>query len=601
MAERTPTPLEERVINNEQAEKEIKQILGVPIIEEPEETRIAEDTLQAWEQIQQQELSEERNRIEILTQEVGKCQPVEPIIWKKETSVFHCENCKENEENYEYCVPSTILCYKALYNNERIVKEEKEKELKEYDDLFKIYQKQEEEKQDEIIIKDQSTFEEILAEFDKIIDLELVINPEIYSTIRKQRKYRLVKEQNSDKEFYEHWQSPGGHIEESDISAKWAARREVFEEILAEFDKIIDLELVINPEIYSTIRKQRKYRLVKEQNSDKEFYEHWQSPGGHIEESDISAKWAARREVFEETGIYLKLEELNYWRTQHYYKEDQWRIVHCYKAEIKGIPNLTEPQEMTHWELKKSKEILKGPMIDSLKDIIRYPKENETKIIIIEGSCGAGKSTLTKKCKEYYKKQGLLTTLIDESFITQDPEQKLKKYAENLERYRKNEITKEQMEILAVEWEKEIRDKWMSQIYFQVTNNLTGIKPDVIIMDRNLWSTIIFMKNMIKEGFFTEESLKKITENYEYWKFFTREALVIWWNTPTEEIIKRLIKRNRRGEGDLEYFRNLIKTYKEYMPEVYQNIKIINRETLVTIEELDELLPEILNEKRIRN
>ncbi|RHZ89132.1 hypothetical protein Glove_18g135 [Diversispora epigaea] len=252
-------------------------------------------------------------------------------------------------------------------------------------------------------------------------------------------------------------------------------------------------------------KKTKKIWVSKRTNPNKEFYEHWQSPGGHIEESDISAKWAARREVFEETGIYLRLEELNYWRTQHYYKEDQWRIVHCYKAEIKGIPNLTEPQEMTHWELKKNKEILKGPMIDSLKDIIRYPKENETKIIIIEGSCGAGKSTLAKKCKEYYKKQGLLTTLIDESFITQDPEQKLKKYAENLEKYRKNEITKEQMELLAIEWEKEIRDKWMSQIYFQVTNNLTGMKPDIIIMDRNLWSTIIFMKNMIKEGFFTEE------------------------------------------------------------------------------------------------
>ncbi|RHZ86964.1 hypothetical protein Glove_41g18 [Diversispora epigaea] len=348
-------------------------------------------------------------------------------------------------------------------------------------------------------------------------------------------------------------------------------------------------------------KKTKKIWVSKRTNPDKEFYEHWQSPGRHVEESDISTKWAARREVFEETGIYLKLEELNYWRTQHYYKEDQWRIVHCYKVEIKGIPNLTEPQEMTHWELKKSKEILKGPMIDSLKDIIRYPKENETKIIIIEGSCEAGKSTLAKKCKEYYKKQGLLTTLIDELFITQDPEQKLKKYAENLEKYRKNEITKEQMELLAIEWKKEIRDKWISQIYFQVTNNLTGMKPDIIIMDRNLWSTIIFMKNMIKEGFFTEESLVKITENYKYWRFFTREALVIWWNTPTEEIIKRLIKRNRRGEGDLEYFRNLIKIYKEYMPEVYQNIKIINRETLVTIEELDELLPEILNEKKIRN
>ena len=256
---------------------------------------------------------------------------------------------------------------------------------------------------------------------------------------------------------------------------------------------------------------------------------------------------------------------------------------------------------MTHWELKKSKEILKLPTIDSLRDTLRNPQENETKIIIIEGSCGAGKSTLAKKCKEYYGKQGLITTLIDESFITKDPEQKLKKYAEDLEKYKNGKITAEQMELIATKWEEEVRDKWMSQIYFQITNNLTGTKSDVIIMDRNLWSTVIFMKNMIKEGFFTEGSIKKVTENYKYWKFFTREALIIWWNTPTEETIKRLIKRNRGGEGDLEYFRKLIETYKEFMSEVYQNIKIINKETLVEIEELDELLPEILNEKRIRS
>ncbi|RHZ69292.1 hypothetical protein Glove_285g3 [Diversispora epigaea] len=74
-------------------------------------------------------------------------------------------------------------------------------------------------------------------------------------------------------------------------------------------------------------KKTKKIWVSKRTNPDKEFYEHWQSPGGHVEESDISAKWAARREVFEETGIYLKLEELNYWKTQHYYKENQWRIV----------------------------------------------------------------------------------------------------------------------------------------------------------------------------------------------------------------------------------------------------------------------------------
>ncbi|RHZ72878.1 hypothetical protein Glove_236g98 [Diversispora epigaea] len=91
---------------------------------------------------------------------------------------------------------------------------------------------------------------------------------------------------------------------------------------------------------------------------------------------------------------------------------------------------------------------------------------------------------------------------------------------------------------------------------------------------------------MIKEGFFTNESLNKITENYKYWKFITREALVIWWNTPTEEIIKRLIKHNREGKGDLRYFRNLIETYREYMPE---KRKRTEKEIIIENYNLDEV------------
>ncbi|RHZ48246.1 hypothetical protein Glove_554g15 [Diversispora epigaea] len=201
--------------------EELKQQLEqLRMINQDQKERI--NKLKNVNQNQQQELNEEQNRVKILIKEVEKHQPVEPIIWKKETSVFHCRNCKKNGENYEYCVPSTILYYKVLYNNKRTVREEKEKELKEYDDLFKVYQKQEEEKQDEIIIKDQNTFEEILAEFDKIINPELVINPEIkkteiemttlnkikiieYTTTvfydKKTKKIWVSKRTNPDKEF----------------------------------------------------------------------------------------------------------------------------------------------------------------------------------------------------------------------------------------------------------------------------------------------------------------------------------------------------------------------------------------------------------------
>ncbi|RHZ82225.1 hypothetical protein Glove_110g92 [Diversispora epigaea] len=139
-----------------------------------------------------------------------------------------------------------------------------------------LYQKQEEEKQDEIIIKDQDTFEEILAEFDKII------NPELS----------------------ENYKNPGYPTQK---------KTEIEMSTLNKI-KIIEYTTTV---LYD--KKTKKIWVSKRTNPDKEFYKHWQSPGGHVEESDISTKWAARREVFEETGIYLKLEELNYWRTQHYY------------------------------------------------------------------------------------------------------------------------------------------------------------------------------------------------------------------------------------------------------------------------------------------
>ncbi|RHZ87709.1 hypothetical protein Glove_31g10 [Diversispora epigaea] len=127
-------------------------------------------------------------------------------------------------------------------------------------------------------------------------------------------------------------------------------------------------------------------------------------------------------------------------RTNHYFREKEWRIVHCYSLTTKKVPELTEPREMTDWQLKKIKEVQKEPVIDSLKDAFKG-RQHETKIIMIEGSCGAGKSTFVGKCKEYltkYKK----TVELDESFITKDSSKRIINYGSILRNIKKKKLPK---------------------------------------------------------------------------------------------------------------------------------------------------------------
>src|SRR5262245_30141822 len=86
-----------------------------------------------------------------------------------------------------------------------------------------------------------------------------------------------------------------------------------------------------------------KIWISKRNNPDKEFYECWQSPGGYIEDTNVITKQVAQREILEETGIEIKMDELQYWKTEHYYKDNKWRIVYCYRTTTHQIPELTEP------------------------------------------------------------------------------------------------------------------------------------------------------------------------------------------------------------------------------------------------------------------
>jgi ADP-ribose pyrophosphatase YjhB (NUDIX family) len=189
-------------------------------------------------------------------------------------------------------------------------------------------------------------------------------------------------------------------------------------------------------------------------NYNKEYYEQWQTPGGKIEETDITKRHAAQREILEETGIKIKLNELKYWRTENYHCGNQWRIVHCFRAITTSIPELTEPWEMSEWELKDIKTVLTNrTVIPSVKDTLIKEQQIETSIIMIDGTCGAGKTTLVKECERYLREKGIRIRVLNESFITEDSGEGLKKYGENLQKFKNKKLEKEEFRKETIKWE----------------------------------------------------------------------------------------------------------------------------------------------------
>ena len=133
-----------------------------------QETRI--ENLEEEKQVHWHELSEEQARVEILAQELEKYSSVQTVIWEKGTSVLHCQDCKETETHFEYCVPSTVSCYKTLYEMEQVKGEEKQKEIDEYKVLFEEFQRQDSKTNEER----QETFEAILVNLDEVLNPEYV-------------------------------------------------------------------------------------------------------------------------------------------------------------------------------------------------------------------------------------------------------------------------------------------------------------------------------------------------------------------------------------------------------------------------------------------
>ena len=121
-----------------------------------------------------QELKEANLKIENLKKEVEKYESIEKTICSKEVSIFHCENCKEVGTDYEYCPQSSINLYKTLFLAEEKLRMEKEKDLDEFNNLFATYTTLEDKRTEEQLIKEQETFDQILAELDIKYNSEMV-------------------------------------------------------------------------------------------------------------------------------------------------------------------------------------------------------------------------------------------------------------------------------------------------------------------------------------------------------------------------------------------------------------------------------------------
>ncbi|CAG8720963.1 6025_t:CDS:2 [Dentiscutata erythropus] len=113
---------------------------------------------------------------EKLNRKIEEYEMVEKVICDKNESIFHCENCKEEGTNYIYYPQSSINMYKTLYLAEQEISKKRVEELKEFNNLFNSYQTLEMEKKDEIIFREQQTIEEILSEFNTVINYERTKN-----------------------------------------------------------------------------------------------------------------------------------------------------------------------------------------------------------------------------------------------------------------------------------------------------------------------------------------------------------------------------------------------------------------------------------------
>jgi 8-oxo-dGTP pyrophosphatase MutT (NUDIX family) len=96
----------------------------------------------------------------------------------------------------------------------------------------------------------------------------------------------------------------------------------------------------------------------------------WSAPGGRAESSDTSLTHTAQRELMEEAGIFLLLQDLGIVDS---YEHDEWKcfFFEAFLAEklFKIIKNV-EPKKHSPWELFTAEEALKLDLMPSIREYI---------------------------------------------------------------------------------------------------------------------------------------------------------------------------------------------------------------------------------------
>ena len=175
-----------------------------------------------------------------------------------------------------------------------------------------------------------------------------------------------------------------------------------------------------------------------------------------------------------------------------------------------------------------------------------------TKIIILTGAIGVGKTTFTKNLKEYLNKKEKSVYIFEETSLEIKPA--LDIFYNNMEKHALFMQT-----YIILYFEKQLQ---------KIQKNMQ--KYDVIIFDRTHLDTKIFTKSNIKN----EDEinfLNKLCDSVQLpFELTSSNTIVIYFKPNFEKMIKRQKNRDRDGEKcNEEYLKKIYKSYNEMISEIY--------------------------------
>ena len=213
-------------------------------------------------------------------------------------------------------------------------------------------------------------------------------------------------------------------------------------------------------------------------------------------------------------------------------------------------------------------------IIDSFKEYIcekirRHISEKE--IICLEGTIGAGKTTITN----YFPKDYIIRN-IPEATLSKSMKDKLKTFYENNKRFKDD---KEKLHENAYWFQEQVIAEYFKILQYEILEKSTD--AEILVFDRNQRSTRIFSEF----NGLTKEEIDELGKNDEYYNQIINKATILYIKTTNKRMKKNLDQRKREQEESMtfDYCKGLRKFYKKKINLIYpsQNIvKVYNKEDL---------------------